>query len=258
MRVQPHARGQKGCPTYGVPPGAGSSPQQHGNNWVIVSVPPGTRVRWGIQQTHCFLPVPLAFPAQANPIRCPISTATAPQPARTDSGSRPPSAPPSPPGTIQGQRCCGNAAPAAPTGPKVGADKGAASASSSRFRDSANGVHLLGSSWNNKFYHPKKRNHKRGSACSPAHKSPLSGGPPRPPISRRKLNLTKINSAPSPVLSGSPQQTAERRGSTRYRGWQTRSPSSPRARGIPAGPGSSAVPLGAAELLTSPSQALHL
>lgn len=91
----------------------------------------------------------------------------------------------------------------APSGPKVDADKGTASSSSSCSGDSANGVHLLGSSWNNKLYHPKKQNHKRGSACSSAHKSPLSGGPLRPPISQRKLNLTKINSTPSPVLSRS-------------------------------------------------------
>lgn len=95
--------------------------------------------------------------------------------------------------------------PSTLSGPKVDADKGTASASSSSScsGDSANGVHLLGSSWNNKLYHPKKQNHKRGSACSSAHKSPLSGGPLRPSISQRKLNLTKINSTPSPVLSRS-------------------------------------------------------
>lgn len=162
----------------------------------------GHKLCRGIQQTRRFPPVPLAFPAQANPVRCPVSTAVASQPARRDGGSRPPG-PKSPPGTVRGQRQCGNAASAAPIGPKVGADKGTTSASSSHFGDLANGVHLLGSSWNNKLYHPKKQNHKRGSACSPAHKSPLSGGPPRPPISRRKLNLTKINSAPSPALSRS-------------------------------------------------------
>lgn len=106
-----------------------------------------------------------------------------------------------------------------PSGPKVDADKGIASASSSSScsGDSANGVHLLGSSWNNKLYHPKKQNHKRGSACSSAHKSPLSGGPLRPPISQRKLNLTKINSTPSPVLS----RCTANCGSTRPCHWKT-------------------------------------
>lgn len=144
VRVQPHPRGQRGCSMDGLPPGTGSSTRQHSHNWAIVSVPPATRVCRGIQQTRCFLPVPLAFPAQANPVRCPVSTAVAPQPARRDGGSRP-AGPPSPLGTVQGQRRCGNTAPVAPIGPKVGADKGTASTSSSRFGDSANGVHLLGS-----------------------------------------------------------------------------------------------------------------
>lgn len=142
----------------------------------------------------------------------------------------------------------------------MGTDKGTASTSSSSFWDLANGVHLLGSSWNNKLYHPKKQNHKRGSACSPAHKSPLSGGPRCPPISQRKLNLTKINSTPSPALSRSPQQTMELRGLNLIL-WLANSiawltprlghPRRPRLFGC-------AVPRSDGELLTSPSQVLQL
>lgn len=95
--------------------------------------------------------------------------------------------PQSPPGHCVGKMCRHAAASTAPIQPKVGKDKGDASASSSRFEVSANGVHLPDSSWNNKLYHPNEQNHKRGSACSSAHKSPLSGGSLRPPISWRKL-----------------------------------------------------------------------
>lgn len=148
----------------------------------------------GIQQTRRFLPVPRAFPAQANPVGCPVGTAPAPQPPRRDGSPRPPS----PPGSVRGQRRCGNAAPAAPARPKVGADKGAASASSSRSGDLANGVHLLGSSWNNKLYHPKKQNHKRGSACSPGSQKPLVWRPPAPPNLPEKTQFNQNKQCAQP------------------------------------------------------------
>lgn len=210
--------GAKGLRHGWVPLGTGSRPQQHGNNWVIVSVPLGTRLRWGIPQTRLFPLVPLTFPAQANPLRCSVSTATVPQPARRDGSSWPRS----PLGTIQGQRRCGDVVPASPFRAKVGADKSTRSASSRRSRDLANGVHLLGSSWNNKLYHPKKQNHKRGSACSPAHKSPLSGGSPnlqeKTPFNQRKEPLRSHALPSEPRINPIP--------------WQA-SPGSPRARGIP-------------------------
>lgn len=78
--------------------------------------------------------------------------------------------------------------------PEVSADEAQCSG------DWANGVHLPGNSWNNKLYHPKQQNHKRGSACSPPHQSPSSGAP-RPPVSNwRKLSVTKRSSTASTEL----------------------------------------------------------
>lgn len=63
VRVQPRPRGQRGCPMDGLPPGTGSSPQHRGNNWVIVSVPPGTQVVPGNSTNPALSACPAGFPS---------------------------------------------------------------------------------------------------------------------------------------------------------------------------------------------------